>query len=574
MKKPISEDSVRSLVATLARAGGGDVVEVEGEKVLSTKTVEVPAEVRIYFKKRDREPVEGVLSEELQALFAIYGELPVEAFGVMRNEVRKFEVLRTEAWNVTRLNPTNALVVYPGEPLKPGDVVSGVVEEVPLMPVFRGAVRSVKVRFLRDFEVASEETAEEAAGECDEVDLEKAVRGVAAGHFGDEDVKRLMLDALCRYDPSEHERTVVPFVLVAKSGGGKTSFARGLSRSFQAEIRGMDALTRSYMTVTPEGEIRGASFSRITVYDELDKWDKDRLDALLHVFGAEKQKRTRYGVDFSVLPRTFPVGTLLENWEELISERGARGRRQTLWQLVRRSVCLRLGGGSEERGRAKREYLRYLAKHLLRRGGSDDAADAADDEVFECIVEAWKAIKRAERLRGELRFDDGDLDAILRLLEKVSDGFYLGDNVAGDMAILPHLLNLTLGHALAEGRSVATYEDARWVCSVVVEHAKRLGMWREDYEVPELHDDEDDDGKDGNVEKKCVCGFVARSQREYGEHIVKCEEFQRRQTESVAGVARRLLHGVAGEDDEDENEDVNYRRCSVCGVEAECYRVG
>ncbi|MHC1578031.1 MAG: hypothetical protein ACXQT6_05025, partial [Candidatus Methanospirareceae archaeon] len=413
LKKPISDDSLKTVVAALARVSGGNVVEVEGEKVLSTKTVEVPAEVRIYFKKRGREPVEGVLSEELQALFAIYGELPVEAFGVMRNEVRKFEVLQTAVWNISRLNPTNALVVYSGEALLPGDVVKGVVEEVPLMPIYRGAVRSVKVRFLRDYEVFSEKTESKVEKEeSEEIDLEKAVRGVAPGHFGDDDVKRLILDALCYYEREKHEDTLVPFILVARSGGGKTNFAKGLARSFQADIRGTDAITRNFVTITPEGEVRGANFALVTVFDELDKWNKEHLDALLQIFGAEKQKRTRRGADFPMLHRTFAIGTLLENWEELITERGARGRKQTLWQLVRRSICLKLGGDEKEKRSIREKFLRYVLNKMLRHDDSS-AEFPSDDEEFECIVETARVIKRAKSLKSSLTCEDAD--ALIRL---------------------------------------------------------------------------------------------------------------------------------------------------------------
>src|SRR5574341_2349838 len=103
--------------------------------------------------------------------------------------------------------------------------------------------------------------------------------------LGNEDVKAAMLWAMARYDP-EALRKIVPFILVGKSGEGKTAILESIRKLYPSRIYSKDGLTEASLAQMKMSD-------KILLIDELSKWSSSNLGALITLFGASVVERAR-----------------------------------------------------------------------------------------------------------------------------------------------------------------------------------------------------------------------------------------------------------------------------------------
>jgi len=451
-------------------------VEYEKEIIISSSSTLIPTKIGVEFKRDDKNPIILNLSDEMQALWLLLDSFPISLMGYQPNEVRKIKEIDTTEWSKSRINPSNTIVVYEGNPLGIGESFNGFGRRVRIA----NPEKRIKMYDFVILEELEEIKPLEKATLLATYDIKKAIKGVAPLHAGDEDVKEIVLYALALYDRTNAKKTGVPIILLADSGEGKTSMAENLSMVFGADIRSKNAITEAGLgLINGEGSIKSTSLSGMTIFDELDKWNAEYLDTLLTIFGFEKSKRTRYGEDFVALPVTLPVGLLLKDWESYLSSRHADKKGQVMSQILRRGVFMELSGKDVA---SDREHMAMVMEQEEGRELENCWAESFNNYVMHTATCLKKARELREKDNVTLRRDD--YDRLKDYIMHVSNKFRL-PLASPRKAVRPLIIRLAKGKALVEGRAEANFEDVKYIANILIKHAKKLGYYETEAKAEE-----------------------------------------------------------------------------------------
>lgn len=302
--------------------------------------------------------------------------------------------------------------------------------------------------------------------------------------LGNEGLKELLLAAMCVFDPNYQKQTAIPILVIAQSGGGKSTFFEGLKETFDdmANIYNVDAITPAQAKGTVRGQgkhkrVIQARLPSISLFDELNKWQINYLEGVLvPIFGAEQGVRVREGETFNTSDwRTLPIGTLLPFWQDF-EQKGnylANKKVHDIEQIMRRSLLFRLDD-FEDSGEFLEDYIDRTGHKLF---GNIEYVKKVDYEANTDRV--FDVIKNAHNL-GRPKFNtQKQFNEAKARLKELAPRILISERVVYDRAFIYNVLKLSVGLARRYNRSTVTLDDVGRIMTILEMHADRLGKLRD-----------------------------------------------------------------------------------------------
>jgi len=299
----------------------------------------------------------------------------------------------------------------------------------------------------------------------------------APRHWGNDDIKKIILYALCVLEEDVFE-SVVPITLVAKSGEGKTNLITSLKETgLPAKIYSKDAVTKASLGMIKGDRVVSAHLSKIILFDETNKWNLDSLEGtVLPIFGKESSVRIRSGDEIVIITEPhLPIATILPQWEEFEGSGGSAARRiHTIEQILRRSVILRIEPTSINpmlsKEFVKKAFMEWFQNYSIRYKGRD-----YEEVEWDMLV---KTLRRADRLKERL-IEPKALHAAVKVVDDLRHSIVISERVHYAEQLPELVIRLAQGRALAYGRTRVSLHDFEEVRDILLDHAKRLGMYAE-----------------------------------------------------------------------------------------------
>lgn len=303
------------------------------------------------------------------------------------------------------------------------------------------------------------------------------------GNFG---VKEIILAASCYYDRNSPKTTSIPIVIVAPSGGGKSSFFEGMKETFgeDADIYPVDSITPGQMKgMVKAGKVIKATLANVSMFDELNKWSMNYLEnVLIPVFGAEQGVRWREGKKIADTTgwQCVPIGTLLPYWTDFENRGNHLGNKKIhdIEQIMRRCLMVKLEEGLDS-DEFLQQYVELVASGLFDNVEYTETYDmGANRERIKYVIRDVAAPIGSVSFYGGTKAFTAATKRFTNLAKRIR----FSERIVYDKAFSKNALWLTIGMAKRYGRSIVYQDDVDRVCSLLEGNAKALGFYQKECE--------------------------------------------------------------------------------------------
>lgn len=304
---------------------------------------------------------------------------------------------------------------------------------------------------------------------------------VAPNIIGNDDVKEIILSALCFFHRNNVINTSVPKLLIAKSGTGKSEFFEGVKETFQtsADIFPIDAIDSLQMNKGGKGRsVARVTLPEICLFDDIYKWNGNYIKmVLIPIFNATKNC-SRLEHDYIIDKtdqNTLPIGSLIPSWREYIgNDNKGKEKALMLEQIMRRCLLLNLDEDMD-----LEKYIDLCGSQIFANVPSIHNYDVEKNHNQVQFV-----VNKAQSLRHCSVYPfvcDDNLwpEEARNRINATAKHIKFRDEVSYENNFTINVKRLSYGMALRYGRQKACLEDVNRVCDILENHARTLHLFGE-----------------------------------------------------------------------------------------------